>query len=221
MTTPNPMEAVALLRSAIQKQLDPTWECNSDHPVLHEALRLTASIEAPASDPVAQICGTWELRWIGSGPIAPIIHKHGLKIGDYLYAGAAPPAQPAFNQAEFDTLVEKGTKAWAGVELVDGHVPAGVPVDERVAAREHMAIAGKNSAVMIGWTLAEAFQEGWAARAALQQPGQTVPDGWKLVPLEPTEAMVHAGEGVPIPRFFGKVYRAMVAAAPTDPREAE
>lgn len=42
-----------------------------------------------------------------------------------------------------------------------------------------------------------------------------VTDGWKWVPLEPTEAMVHAGEDVEPPRPFGKVYRAMLAVAPT------
>ncbi|MFC3457205.1 hypothetical protein [Massilia haematophila] len=41
-----------------------------------------------------------------------------------------------------------------------------------------------------------------------------VPEGWKLVPVEPTEAMVHAAEDLPAPRMFGKVYRAMLAAAP-------
>lgn len=30
-------------------------------------------------------------------------------------APAAPVAEPSFNQAEFDAMVEKGTKAWAGV----------------------------------------------------------------------------------------------------------
>lgn len=33
-----------------------------------------------------------------------------------------------------------------------------------------------------------------------------------LLTREPTEAMVHAGEDVPIPRMFGQVYRAMNAA---------
>lgn len=56
-----------------------------------------------------------------------------------------------------------------------------------------------------------------AAIATLQQPGQAdkVQEGWKWVPMEPTEAMIHAGEDVAIPRFFGQVYRAMLAAAPS------
>lgn len=48
-----------------------------------------------------------------------------------------------------------------------------------------------------------------------------VPDGWKLVPIEPTEAMVHAGEDIEPPRPFGKVYRAMIAAAPAPAQQPE
>lgn len=41
--------------------------------------------------------------------------------------------------------------------------------------------------------------------------------GWQTVPKEPTEAMVHAAEDLPAPRMFAKVYRAMLAAAPSNP----
>jgi hypothetical protein len=47
------------------------------------------------------------------------------------------------------------------------------------------------------------------------------PAGWKLVPVEPTEAMVHAAEDIPAPRPFGKVYRAMLATAPAPHAQAE
>ena len=54
------------------------------------------------------------------------------------------------------------------------------------------------------------------ARQELSTPAQAVavPDGWKLVPTEPTEAMMHAAQNVPAPRPYGAVYRAMLAAAP-------
>lgn len=42
------------------------------------------------------------------------------------------------------------------------------------------------------------------------------PQGWKLVPIEPTEAMMHAAEDIAPPRRFGAVYRAMLAAAPKE-----
>jgi hypothetical protein len=37
------------------------------------------------------------------------------------------------------------------------------------------------------------------------------------LPLEPTEAMVHAAEDLPAPRMFGKVWRAMASAGPCAP----
>lgn len=47
-------------------------------------------------------------------------------------------------------------------------------------------------------------------------PGFKVPDGWKLVPLEPTKEMSIAGCQVPLNKAarHNTVYRAMLAAAP-------
>ena len=52
-------------------------------------------------------------------------------------------------------------------------------------------------------------------RPDLTDPGITVavPDGWKLVPVEPTEEMMHAAQDVPAPRPYGAVFRAMINAA--------
>lgn len=59
-----------------------------------ENSRLQAVIdEANAQEPVASINGVWELRWAGSGPIVHIAEKHGLKIGDRLYARPIPAQQ--------------------------------------------------------------------------------------------------------------------------------
>jgi hypothetical protein len=55
-------------------------------------------------EPVAQICGTWELRWIGSGPIAPIVHQHGLKIGDFLYPAPVGEVVTATDLAKLTRL---------------------------------------------------------------------------------------------------------------------
>jgi len=52
------------------------------------------------------------------------------------------------------------------------------------------------------------------AALAAQPAAPVVPEGYVLVPSEPTEAMVHAAEDLPAPRMFGKVYRAMLAASP-------
>lgn len=71
-----------------------------------------------------------------------------------------------------------------------------------------------------------------AARAALASaaaPAQGVPEGWKLVPVEPTEFMEGAGAGAVSESFMhGKnvakmaveAYRAMLAATPPSPAQA-
>ena len=53
------------------------------------------------------------------------------------------------------------------------------------------------------------------------QPAPSVPEGWKLVPIEPTYEMLEAGEGALVPTYTDTpvsvpfdVYRAMLAAAP-------
>lgn len=42
-----------------------------------------------------------------------------------------------------------------------------------------------------------------------------IPEGWKLVPIEPTEEMINEGVSA-----FGGVYRAMIEAAPTPPDQS-
>ena len=68
----------------------------------------------------------------------------------------------------------------------------------------------------------------WQARAALEagaKPAPAEPVGWKLVPVEPTPEMIEAGDEVEdlykrgTPKTWGKVYRAMLAAAPAAPAE--
>jgi|GEM_PF-2016480 hypothetical protein len=76
--------------------------------------------------------------------------------------------------------------------------------------------------------LSKAFNEGWnACRAAMlvKQPVSDkpaaipVPDGWQLVPVEPTQEMVDAHfEGV-ISGGFHKGYRNMLAATPSSSPE--
>lgn len=48
-----------------------------------------------AQEPVGVVGDDFALYWIGSGPIAPIVERHGLKVGSKLYASpAAAQAQP-------------------------------------------------------------------------------------------------------------------------------
>lgn len=56
----------------------------------------------------------------------------------------------------------------------------------------------------------------WQARAAIQQAAGAVPEGWKLVPVEPTDLMTYRGQCLrytPV-HSMGAIYRAMLAAAP-------
>ena len=46
------------------------------------------------AEPVAVIGDAFSILWIGRGPIAPIIERNGLKVGDKLYAHPPKPAQP-------------------------------------------------------------------------------------------------------------------------------
>jgi len=52
-----------------------------------------------AIKPVAHICGGWDIRYAGSGPLAGLVKTHGLKIGDPLYAIPSThrvvPAEPS------------------------------------------------------------------------------------------------------------------------------
>ena len=62
-----------------------------------------------------------------------------------------------------------------------------------------------------------------ARRAYAEGTAAAIPPGWKPVPMEPTEAMLDAGEDferAPTWRT-ANVYRAMVAAAPTPPAQGE
>jgi len=56
-----------------------------------------------------------------------------------------------------------------------------------------------------------AFEAGLSS--ATPPSPSTGPEGCAWLPLEPTEAMVHAAEDLPAPRMFGKVWRAMAGAA--------
>ncbi|MOA18464.1 hypothetical protein D3C78_1387830 [compost metagenome] len=65
--------------------------------------------------------------------------------------------------------------------------------------------------------------ETWTAALAQQQAPVAVPDGWKLVPAEPTEKMLesdsvkcHCGYQFSAD-LFDHVYRQMIAAAPAEP----
>ena len=86
--------------------------------------------------------------------------------------------------------------------------------------------AAYKAAVENGWAnVKDMARQVWdQARAQLQTASVAVPDGWKLVPVEPTDEMVRAGINTPCvdsgndaddqPQDYRNVYSAMLAAAP-------
>lgn len=83
-----------------------------------------------------------------------------------------------------------------------------------------------------GQTAARACAESHAASPPPAVEPVALPEGWKLVPVEPTDAMIDAGDEIneagaawsgyaEIPASAEKHYRAMLAAAPTPPASTD
>jgi len=64
--------------------------------------------DAGAPEPVAVIGSDWQLFYAGCGPIAPIVEKHGLKIGSKLYAAPVVDSQRSPDNAELQQAYETG-----------------------------------------------------------------------------------------------------------------
>jgi hypothetical protein len=94
--------------------------------------------------------------------------------------------------------------------------------DIEASARAIYATANKN---YIGWPAAVQFADDalrtFASRHASQPAGAvSVPDGWKLVPIECTEEMRGAGNEGAAPYMVDakKLWREMLAIAPSPPQ---
>lgn len=112
---------------------------------------------------VAVIGADFTIHWVGTGPIAPVIRKHGLKVGDELYA--VPPAQPA-------ERVPEGWRADAAqpVAVFNGYVDGAYPV---------VVWLGKPHPV--GTNLYTAPPEGWNAaitEARKRVQAMALSNGW-------------------------------------------
>lgn len=77
--------------------------------------------------PVAVVGSDFTLLWAGSGPIAPMVERHGLKRGSLLYA--APPAQGI----DLGQLREKLTKLTRRNEFISGQSFSYVQLDDVLA----------------------------------------------------------------------------------------
>jgi len=85
-------------RDALAAELEEWRFTNRVDELQREHDKLAAKVkQMEAQEPVAEICSDFTLCWVGSGPIAPIVEKHKLKVGHMLYAspGANPDAKDA------------------------------------------------------------------------------------------------------------------------------
>lgn len=72
--------------------------------------------EPVSAEPVAVVGADFTLLWAGAGPIAPLVQRHGLKVGSQLYA--APVAtQPDLTQQTLDDVK-------AGIPARDAEIEA-------------------------------------------------------------------------------------------------
>lgn len=77
--------------------------------------RIAAALRAQADAEAVAIVGSdFQLGWIGSGPIAPIVAAHNIKVGDKLYTSPSLPAAQGLSDAEKEALTE-------AIELVTCH----------------------------------------------------------------------------------------------------
>ena len=74
------------------------------HEQISRAVESAVLAKLREQEPVAVVGDVWTLNWVGYGPIAPIIEKHNIKIGDFLYTHPAP--QQADRQRVPDGWIE-------------------------------------------------------------------------------------------------------------------
>lgn len=89
----------AIVRTFLETN-DPVWMRVTDKQILTAAHALLATSPTPPAsegqEPVAVVGSDFTLLWVGSGPIAPLVERHGINVGSKLYAHPAPQAaQPA------------------------------------------------------------------------------------------------------------------------------
>ena len=76
---------------------------------LHD--EMLAALAHPAQEPVAVVVADYALHWVGSGPIAPLIEKHKIKVGDNLYT-TTPHCKP-LTEEQVDRCIEAADTRWA------------------------------------------------------------------------------------------------------------
>jgi hypothetical protein len=83
------------------------WTAN-EIPIIEKLIELLAQ---PAQEPVAVVVADYALHWVGSGPIAPLIEKHKIKVGDNLYT--TTPHRKPLTEEQVDRCIEAADTRWA------------------------------------------------------------------------------------------------------------
>ncbi|MGK3555415.1 hypothetical protein [Klebsiella oxytoca] len=158
------------------------------------------ALAAMDSEPVAEVCEDYAIRYISSGP-AP---KEGLHPGDKLYRHAQQPVVP-----DFETVLES----------LDYDVRCNIHESEHVY-QASKATYGAFRAAMLNHPSSIQPNTDAATGTEIKHPSSNspvIPDGYVMVPKEPTEAMINAWLSE-VANWRGHVagYKAMLATAPQE-----
>lgn len=111
-------EVVAICKAEFRKT--ETWsECVVSPMDMAIARAIESSVLAKLGEqePVAEVVSNFGIVWAGSEPIAPLIEKRGIKVGDHLYTRPAP-VQGAVPEEWQQLVTEMRDKL---VVLIAGH----------------------------------------------------------------------------------------------------
>ncbi|HCD9341518.1 TPA: hypothetical protein NEG61_004202 [Enterobacter hormaechei] len=225
-------ELAKLFRKITNSEIDAEGNAHvvlspADSLLINNARIALASLEADdSSEPVAFINGAWELVYYRPPK------ELGLKIGDKLYT--APPAPVALpsGYSDFEEIWSSSTHpltqddemkdfAWdiwnaCRAAMLKHSEPFIVTSDHRMMEMPQVEAINAVTAMLQGADgNAPAHFRSRPAQSSISpaQGGNSpvIPDGWVLVPEEPTHEMLEAGD-----EQFGTydVYRRMIAASP-------
>ncbi|HIE3809144.1 TPA: DUF551 domain-containing protein [Enterobacter asburiae] len=237
-----------IAREFTKEQLQQIIE--TDHVQCGEASALArialASLEA---EPVCVIDQS-NLDYLKSGSDADVWPASRTEMGDVLLYRAAPPAPVSVPAAmemddDFDSAFEHGKavgwNACRAAMLQGADRPQNEPqnIPENIPATQFKPVAdlygltsptgGETSFTFDAVEARDFIDGGWSCQdyvelerfqEAVSGNSPVIPDGWKLVPIDPTKDMLRAGQSV-VGFWLNTVhcYSKMLAAAPAAPQQ--
>jgi len=196
-----------------------------------EGYAMTAQLSRERLEEIA----SWEIENTDAGTRhAPGAHSRVysyeiVEMARMLLSGMdSEPVHQLFDSGYYDTdreTYQNATQAGVKGRILYAATPAPVAVPDVGEFRIFTQTGGVKVAVKDGKTKNHLFGMGWnACRAAMLKAGPvteaTVPDGWKIVPVDPTKDMLRAGQSV-VGFWLNTVhcYSKMLAAAPAAPEQ--